>query len=181
MANGIPSRRRQISATAFASSASATEKRDETLCARSTNKLAAAELMPPPMSSDGTDHSCSSATSSRSRLVAKIRAVAGTGEDGLDQVGRGVAHVLAVVEHQQPDPAFQRGGHALGHGLARLLGNAQHRGHRIGHRRRIGDRRQFEKPNTVREFIGQIGRDLQRPAWSCRPHLPRSRSPADEP
>ena len=32
-------------------------------------------------------------------------------EDRLDQIGGGVEHVLAVVEHQQPDPALQRGGH----------------------------------------------------------------------
>ena len=27
-------------------------------------------------------------------------------EDGLDQIGGGVAHMLAVVEHQQPHPAL---------------------------------------------------------------------------
>ena len=32
-------------------------------------------------------------------------------EDRLDQVGGGVEHVLAVVEHQQPRPALQRRGH----------------------------------------------------------------------
>ena len=32
-------------------------------------------------------------------------------QDRLDQIGGGVEHVLAVVEHQQPDPALQRGGH----------------------------------------------------------------------
>src|SRR4029077_10765054 len=36
-----------------------------------------------------------------------------------------------------------------GIGLAGLLGDAQHRRHRVGHRRRIGDRSQFEKPDTV--------------------------------
>ena len=76
MAKGMPSRRRQISTTAVASSASATENRDETLWARSTNRFPAAELMPPSTSSEGTDHNCSSATSKRSRLVARIFTVA---------------------------------------------------------------------------------------------------------
>jgi hypothetical protein len=30
-------------------------------------------------------------------------------QDGFDQIGGGVEHVLAVVEHQQPDSALQRG------------------------------------------------------------------------
>ena len=83
-------------------------------------------------------------------------------EDGFDQVGGSVEHVLAVVENQQPDPALQRGGHRLTHGLTRLLGDAQHRRHRIGHRRRIGDGRQFEKPNPVGKFIGQARRSTAR-------------------
>ena len=71
-------------------------------------------------------------------------------------LGRGVAHVLAVVEHQQPDPAFQRGGHALGHGLPRLLSNAEHRGHRVGHRSRDQLTAASSKSHSaVREFIDQ--------------------------
>ena len=83
-------------------------------------------------------------------------------QDRLDQIRRGVAHVLAVVEHQQPDPAFQRSGHALAHGLARLLGDAQHRRDGIGYRRRISDRGEFEKPNAVVEVVGQPRPDLER-------------------
>ena len=54
----------------------------------------------------------------------------------------------------------KRGGHRLAHGLARLLGDAQHRSHRVGHRRRIGDGGQFEKPDAVRKFVGQSRRDF---------------------
>ena len=50
-----------------------------------------------------------------------------------------VAAVLGII--QQPDSALQGGGHRLSHALARLLGDAQHRGHRVGHRRRISDSR----------------------------------------
>ena len=160
MARGIPSRRRQISTTAPASSAVAIEKRGATLWARSTNRLTAAESIPPLRSSEGTGHTCSSATPSPSRLVAKTSHGRRLREDGFDQIGGGVEHVLAVVEHQQPDPALQRGGHALAHALARLLGDAQHRRHRVGHRRRIGDRGQLENPDTVGKFVGQSPRDL---------------------
>ena len=76
MANGIPSRRRQISTTAAASSAVATEKREATLRARSTNRVTAAESMPARTSSEGTSHNCSSATPNPSRLVAKTLTVA---------------------------------------------------------------------------------------------------------
>jgi hypothetical protein len=72
MASGIPSRRRQISTTAPASSALPSAKRGATLRARSMNRLAAVELMPASTSSDGTGHSCSSTTPRPSRLVAKI-------------------------------------------------------------------------------------------------------------
>ena len=75
MANGMPSRRRQISTTATASSGFASEKSGTTLRARSTNRSTAAESMPAPTSSDGTGHSCSSATPNPSRLVARIRTV----------------------------------------------------------------------------------------------------------
>ena len=76
MANGMPSRRRQISTTAVASSASATEKRDATLWARSTNEISGGGVDAASTSSEGTDHTCSSATPSPSRLVARIFTVA---------------------------------------------------------------------------------------------------------
>jgi len=49
-------------------------------------------------------------------------------EDGLDQVSDSVAQVLAVVEHQQADPALQRGCHAFSDTLAGLLGVVEHCG-----------------------------------------------------
>ncbi len=96
-------------------------------------------------------------------------------QNRLDQIRRSVTHVLAVVEHQQPDPALQRGGHTVSQALARLLGDAQHRGHRIGHRRRIGDRGQLEQPDTVRELIGQARRNFGRQAGLTDPAHPGQR------
>ncbi len=110
------------------------------------DRVTAAESVPAPTSSEGTRHICSSATPKPSRLVAKNLHCGRVREDCLDQVGDGVAQVLAVVEHQQPDPARQRCRDALGHTLAGLLRGAQHRRDRVGHRRRISHRRQFEKP-----------------------------------
>ena len=86
-----------------------------------------------------------------------------------------VEDVLAVVEHQQPRPALQRRRHRLAHALARLLGDAQHRGHRIGHRRRIGDRGQLENPDPVRKFVGQPRRDFQCQAGLADPTHPGQR------
>jgi hypothetical protein len=106
--------------------------------------------------------------------VATIFTVADLRQDCLDQIGGLVAHVLAVVDHQQPDPARQRDGHRLTHGFAWLLGDAQHCGDSVGHRRRIGDGGQFENPDSIREFIDQMGRGLQRQAGLTDPHQPLS-------
>ena len=94
--------------------------------------------------------------------------------DGLHQISDGVENVLAIVEHQQPDPALQRRGHRLAHGLPRLLGDAQHRGHRVGHRSGIGYRRQLEKPHPVREFVDQPPGDFGREAGLADPPTPVS-------
>ena len=89
--------------------------------------------------------------------------------------------MLAVVEHQQPRPCPPtRRPPTSAHGLARLLGDAQHRRHCVGYRRRVGDRGQLEKPDTVRELIGQTRRDLGRqpgladPAYPGQRHQPMS-------
>ena len=100
-------------------------------------------------------------------------------QDGFDQIGVVVEHVLAVVEHQQPHPALQRGGHTVSHALARLLGDAQHRRDRVGHRSRISHRSQFENPD-IGKFTGQPGRDfgcqagLTDPAHPGQRHKPMS-------
>ena len=75
MAKGIPSRRRQMSTTASASSGVFREKRGATPWARSTNRVTAAESIPSLWPSEDTGQSCSSATPSPSRLVASTRTV----------------------------------------------------------------------------------------------------------
>ena len=83
-------------------------------------------------------------------------------DDRLDLVGDSVEHVFAVIENQQPDSAFQCGGHRLGYGLAGLLVDAQHCRHGVGYSCRVGNGGQFENPDPVRELVGQTRRNLQR-------------------
>ena len=96
-------------------------------------------------------------------------------QDGLDQIGCRVEHVLAIVEHKQPDSALQRGGDTLAHGFARLLGDAQHRRHRVGHRRRISHSGQFEQPDAVGKFIGQTSPRPPGPTGLADPAHPGQR------
>ena len=180
IANGIPSRRRQISTTAAASSAWPSEKREATLRARSTNSSTAAESMPAPTSSEGTSHSCSSATPSPSRLVARILTVAECARMASIRsaaASRTCSQLSNTNNRTLPSSAAAT---TVAHALARLLGDAQHRRHRIGHRRRIGDRGQFENPDPVGEFIDQTAPRPPAPGGSCRPRPPRSTSPTDE-
>ena len=81
-------------------------------------------------------------------------------EDRLDQIGRGVAARARSCRTPTAGPCPPTRRPRLADTLSRLLGNAQHRRHRIGHRRRIGDRGQLEKPDPVGKFIGQPRRDL---------------------
>ena len=96
-------------------------------------------------------------------------------QDGLDQIGGGVQHVFAVSNTSSRHSALQGGGHALGYALAGLLGDAQHRGHRVGHRRRIGDGGQLEKPHPVRELVDQPPGHFQREAGLADPAHPGQR------
>ena len=79
---------------------------------------------------------------------------------GLDEIGGGVEHVLAVVEHEQQAPPRQRLGDAVGHRPAGCGVIPSTVGHRIGHGRRVADRRQLDEPHSVRELGDQLGGDL---------------------
>ena len=67
MASGIPSRRRQISTTAAASSALSIEKRGATAAGAFDEQIHRGRVDSPLRSSEGTGHTCSSATPSPSR------------------------------------------------------------------------------------------------------------------
>ena len=175
MANGIPSRRRQISTTAAASSAVATEKREATLRARSTNRFTAAESMPARTSSEGTSHNCSSATPNPSRLVANTLTVAECARIASTRsaaASRTCSQLSNTNNRTLPSNAAAT---LSATALARLLGDAQHRRDRVGHRRRIGDRGQFEKPDAVRELVGQPRRNFGRQAGLADPAHPGQR------
>ena len=55
------------------------------------------------------------------------------------------------------------------------MGDAQHRRDGVGHRRRIGDRGQLEKPHPLGKLIGQPRRDLQRQPGLADPTYPGQR------
>ncbi len=155
MASGIPSTRRQISATASASS-----KRDAagaTATARSTNNAAALDST----SNDGTGQSCSSVSRRPSRLVAMTLTVSGSAKDRLDHVGSRVQQMFAIVEHQQPRAALQCARDALGHGHPRLLGGSEHCCDRFGNSSGITDRRQLDHEHTVGEGVCDTRGHLQ--------------------
>ena len=98
----------------------------------------------------------------------------GLRQDRLDQIGRGVAHVLAVVEHQQPDPALQRGRDTISHALSRLLGDAQHRGHPRRAPPPDHRPRRVRKTRHRQEIRRPIAPQPPTPAGSYRPRPPRS-------
>ena len=100
IANGIPSRRRQISTTNSSALAPANEMPGATAPARSTNNMGAAESALLRTSSDGTGQSCSSASRSPSRLVATTVTVAECCRIDADHVSCRVEDVLAIVDHQ---------------------------------------------------------------------------------
>ena len=118
---------------------------------------------------------------SPSRLVARIFTVADCARMASIRSAAASSTCSQLSNTNSRDPALQRGGHALAHALARLLGDAQHRRHRVGHRRRISHRSQLENPDPVGEFIGQSAPRLRSPGGSCQPRPHRSTSPADEP
>ena len=61
------------------------------------------------------------------------------------------------------------------------MGDAQHRRDRVGHRYRIGDRGQFEKPDPVGELVGETRCDFQRQTGFAEPARPGQHNQADEP
>ena len=127
-------------------------------------------------SSEGTGHNCSSATPNPSRLVANIRTVAECARIASTRsaaASRTCSQLSNTNNRTLPSNAAATLTRLTA--LARLLGDAQHRGHRVGHRRRIADRGQFEKPDAVRELVGQPRRDFGRQAGLADPAHPGQR------
>ena len=126
-------------------------------------------------SSEGTSHNCSSATPNPSRLVANTRTVAECARIASTRsaaASRTCSQLSNTNNRTRPSNAAAT---LSATALARLLGDAQHRGHRVGHRRRIGDRGQFEQPDAVRELVGQPRRDFGRQAGLADPAHPGQR------
>ena len=94
----------------------------------------------------------------------------------IDHVGSRIEDVLAVVEKQQPRPALQRRGDAVGHTQSRLLGDPEYRRDRLGHCCRVAHSGQLDHPHAIREVVFQTRGDLKReprladPANACQRH-----------
>ena len=88
--------------------------------------------------------------------------VGGPGQDQLDQLGGGIEHVLAVVQHQQrrrPAQVLDDPGRQV---TAGAIVEAERRRHRPDHRLRASDRRQLAEHDTSGEAIGDGRRRVQR-------------------
>ena len=103
-------------------------------------------------------------------------------QDRLDEIGRRVQHVLAVVQHHQQPPARQRVARCCRSRVRPACGVIPSAvGHRVRHRRRVADRGQLDQPHAVGELGDQLGRDLDREAGLADPADARSTSPTDGP
>ncbi len=82
----------------------------------------------------------------------------------LHEFRAGLQEVLAVIQNNQESPIPEYVDQRLDQGTTRFLLDAEHGRHRLRHEPRVGDRRQLDEPHAVREFVHEIGGDLQRQA-----------------
>ena len=174
IASGMPSRRRQISATAAALSSVTREigpgtagSVDEQLD-RPRRPATATAPASSPHRRRRSAHDWSPARVSRRRRT----------QESHDQRGARVEQVLAVVQHHQHLTVGDEPQQRVHRGAARLIGQAQRAGHRHRHQlgSMIGARSTYHTPS--RNSAGHAGPPPQPPAGSCRPRPRRSASPA---
>ena len=177
-ASGMPSSRRQISATAAAFSA--VEREAGRGVARRARRTAAPPRSGRPASGGrrrGDGHrqrrhppgDLAARCRSGSRLVARIAQPRAAARAALGQRGAGREQVLAVVQHQQQRARRRaaRPEHRAGRPLA-ALGTPSAAAICLRHQRRVGQRRQLDQPDAVREVGGATARRPRAPAASCR-------------
>ncbi len=83
------------------------------------------------------------------------------GEQVVGEGGAGVDQVLAVVEDEERGPGGEEGGQGRQHRAARSFPQAEGGGHGDRDARGIGDRREFDKPEALREGGSEVGCKLQ--------------------
>ncbi len=81
--------------------------------------------------------------------------------------------MLAVVQDQQQLPGAEGAQHGVQSRSTRLLRDRHRRQDRVGHQRRVSQRRQLDEPDAIRKSIQLPGRDLQREAALAHPARPR--------
>ena len=141
--------------------------------ARSTKRSTAAEPIPASTSSEGNSHRCSSAIPALpgwSPEFAPSSTAPGSCRSTRPPRHAG-AHSCRRPTAASCPPSPQRCSPPTS---ARLLGDTEDRGHRIGHRIGIGDGRQFQKPYSVGKLVYSAASQPPPPAVSCRHHRPRS-------
>ena len=131
--------------------------------------------MPAPTSSEGTGNTCSSATPKPSRLVARILTVADCARIASTRsaaASRTCSQLSNTNSRTLPSNAAATLSATLFPGCWVMPSTAATR---VGHRRRITDRGEFEKPDTVRKFVDQLRRNLQRQPGLTDPAHPGQR------
>ena len=96
----------------------------------------------------------SPATPSASRLVARMRRPGQARSSGVGQRGRRRRRRCSQLSSTSSSRCGRSGVRERRQQRpARLLPHAQRRGHRLGHQRRVGQRRQLDQPHAVRERV----------------------------
>ena len=165
IASGMPSSRRQISATAAAFSSSdelANARRDARRPARANSS---ARGSPVGSDSDGTRQSTSPAMCSGSRLVASTRRFGQARSSALGEPRAGADQVLAVVEHEQQCAARRCAPPAPPPTVGPSGSRRPAPRHRVRHQRRVGEPGQLDEPHAVVGVVApQRGGRLERQA-----------------
>ena len=166
MASGMPSRRRQISATA-ARRRVVSEKPGCHRLGALDEELASPARVAARASSEAAPATVARRPTRRpSRLVASMLHLDASRQDRLDQIGGGIEDVLAVVEHQQHAPALERGRHASRSLRPRCWVQSDVVATASG-TTRIADRGELDHPHAVGELVGQPSRRPAPRAGSC--------------
>jgi hypothetical protein len=100
------------------------------------------------------------------------------GEQMVRQAGTGIDQVLAIIEQEQEGARAECGHKGARDRLARHLADAQARRNHLRHEEGIGDRREIDHPDTIREGGTHLRDNLQgQPGLATAPHTGQGDQP----